>query len=67
MDASDNKQIIKEAFDGLAKADPTAFVEAMSDDLTWIIEGQCERSSASITGPFTSDRCSLTPASTGGG
>ena len=44
MDASDNKQIVKLAFDGLARADPTAFVEAMSEDLTWIIEGQSKLS-----------------------
>lgn len=40
MTASDNKRIIAEAFDGLAKADPRAFVGAMANDVTWVIEGQ---------------------------
>ncbi len=40
MGASENKRTVTQAFDGLAQADPTAFIEAMSEDLTWIIEGQ---------------------------
>ena len=40
--AADNKSIIAEAFDGLSRADPRAFLDAMSDDFTWIIEGQSE-------------------------
>jgi ketosteroid isomerase-like protein len=40
MSGSDNKRIIAEAFDGLARADATAFLDAMADDFTWIIEGQ---------------------------
>lgn len=39
-----NKQIIKEAFDGLARGDPTAFIDAMADNFTWIIEGQSKLS-----------------------
>jgi uncharacterized protein len=37
--AVENKRIIAEAFDGLARADARAFIGAMADDLTWIIEG----------------------------
>lgn len=40
MSTSENKQVIQQAFDGLAKADPHAFVEAMADDLVWTIKGQ---------------------------
>ena len=36
---ADNKRIIAQAFDGLARADPTAFVDSMADDIVWIIEG----------------------------
>jgi uncharacterized protein len=39
-----NKQIIKQAFDGLARGDPTAFINAMADDFTWIIESQSKLS-----------------------
>jgi hypothetical protein len=39
-DSADNRRIIAEAFDGLARADPTAFVGSMADDIVWIIEGQ---------------------------
>lgn len=38
--ADDNKRIIARAFDGLASADPTAFIDSMADDIVWIIEGQ---------------------------
>ena len=38
--AADNKRIIREAFDGLARADARAFIDAMADDFTWIIEGR---------------------------
>ena len=41
MTAVDNKRIIAEAFDGLSRADARAFIDAMADDFTWIIEGQC--------------------------
>jgi uncharacterized protein len=41
MSAAENKRIIAEAFDGLSRADPRALLEAMADDFTWIIEGQC--------------------------
>ena len=41
MSAAENKAIIARAFDGLAEADATAFLDAMADDFTWIIEGQC--------------------------
>ena len=37
---ANNKQIIQQAFDGLARADARAFVDAMAEDFTWIIEGQ---------------------------
>jgi ketosteroid isomerase-like protein len=40
--APDNKGIIAEAFDGLARGDGRAFIGAMADDFTWIIEGQWE-------------------------
>lgn len=40
MSAQNNTRIIREAFDGLARADPTAFLAAMADSFTWIIEGQ---------------------------
>ena len=36
----DNKQIIKKAFDGLARADADDFIGAMAENFTWIIEGQ---------------------------
>jgi len=39
--SAENKRIIAEAFDGLARADARAFLDAMADDFTWIIEGQC--------------------------
>jgi ketosteroid isomerase-like protein len=39
-EAASNKRIISEAFDGLARADPTAFLAAMADDVTWTIMGQ---------------------------
>lgn len=40
MTAADNKRIIAGAFDGLAQADPTAFLDAMADDMAWVIMGQ---------------------------
>jgi uncharacterized protein len=39
LSAAENKTIIARAFAGLADADPAAFIEAMADDFTWIIEG----------------------------
>ena len=39
-DSAQNKRIITQAFDGLERADPTAFVDSMADDIVWIIEGQ---------------------------
>ena len=42
MSAATNRLIIEEAFIGLAKADPTAFVAAMADDLAWEIMGQSD-------------------------
>ena len=44
MSADDNKRIVGPAFDGLARADPTAFIGAMADDIVWIIEGQSKMS-----------------------
>lgn len=40
MPAADNKQLLRAAFDGLAKADATAFLDLMADDFVWIVEGQ---------------------------
>lgn len=40
MTAADNKRILRAAFDGLAEADATAFLDLMADDFCWIIEGQ---------------------------
>lgn len=40
MTAADNKQLLRTAFDGLANADATAFLDLMADDFCWIIEGQ---------------------------
>ena len=40
-DAAENKRIIAQAFEGLARADATAFLDVMADDFTWIITGQC--------------------------
>lgn len=40
MTPADNKRIVAEAFDGLSRADPTAFIDAMADDMVWIVEGQ---------------------------
>ena len=44
MSADDNKRIVGQAFDGLARADPTAFIDSMADDIVWIIEGQSKMS-----------------------
>ncbi len=38
--AADNKRAVRHAFDGLAEADATAFLELMADDFSWIIEGR---------------------------
>ena len=35
-----NKRLLRTAFDGLAQADATAFLNLMADDFSWIIEGQ---------------------------
>lgn len=35
-----NKSLLRAAFDGLANADATAFLDLMADDFTWIVEGQ---------------------------
>ena len=42
--AANNRSIVAEAFDGLSRGDPTVFIDAMADDLTWIIEGQSRMS-----------------------
>ena len=44
MSPEQNKRIIAQAFDGLERADPTAFVDSMADDIVWIIEGQSKLS-----------------------
>lgn len=44
MSADDNKRIVTQAFDDLARADPTAFVDSMADEIVWIIEGQSKLS-----------------------
>ena len=40
MAADENRRIIAEAFDGLSRGDARAFIDAMADGFTWIIEGQ---------------------------
>lgn len=40
MSADDNKRLLRAAFDGLAEADATAFLDLMAEDFCWIIEGQ---------------------------
>ncbi len=40
MTAEDNKRLLRGAFDGLAEADATAFLDLTADDFCWIIEGQ---------------------------
>lgn len=40
LTADDNKRLLCTAFEGLAKADATAFLDLMADDFSWIIEGQ---------------------------
>lgn len=40
MSAADNKQLLRNAFDGLANADASAFLELMAEDFSWIVEGQ---------------------------
>lgn len=40
MTSAENRRIIAEAFDGLARADARAFIGAMAEDFSWIIEGQ---------------------------
>ena len=40
MTAAHNKRLLRAAFDGLAQADGTAFLDLMADDFSWIIEGQ---------------------------
>src|SRR5574338_1606694 len=42
VNAATNRSIIEEAFNGLARGDPTAFVSAMSDELNWQIMGQSD-------------------------
>jgi ketosteroid isomerase-like protein len=39
-EATHNKRIVSDAFDGLARADATAFLDLMTDDFVWIVEGQ---------------------------
>lgn len=40
--ASANKAILAEAFEGLAKADPTAFMAAMDENLIWDVKGSSQ-------------------------
>lgn len=40
MSVDENRRLVREAFDGLAKADATAFLDLMADDFSWIVEGQ---------------------------
>lgn len=44
MPTEQNRRIIEQAFDGLSRADPSAFIDAMADDIVWIIEGQSKLS-----------------------
>ncbi len=39
MSASDNKQLMQNIFDGLAKGDSRLLVESMDDDFRWILTG----------------------------
>ena len=38
--ADENRRLVSQAFDGLAEADATAFLELMADDFCWIVEGR---------------------------
>lgn len=40
MTAAANKTLIARAFDRLAEGDPTLFIEAMDDELVWIVTGE---------------------------
>ena len=40
MSAQENKKIMQRAMDALAKGDGRPFLEAMADDVTWIISGE---------------------------
>ncbi len=40
MTAEANKALIRTAFDGLAQADASAFLDLMGDEFCWIVEGQ---------------------------
>ena len=40
MTPAENKALLRAAFDRLARADATAFLDLMADDFCWIIEGQ---------------------------
>ena len=42
MTAASNRAVIETAFNGLANADPSAFVAAMADDLAWEIMGKSD-------------------------
>lgn len=39
MSAAENKRLVKEAFDGLAEADPARFLDLFADDIVWIVTG----------------------------
>ena len=39
-ESTGNKQLLRAAFDGLARADATAFLDLMADDFCWVVEGQ---------------------------
>ena len=38
--ADDNRRLLRQAFDRLAEADASAFLDLMADDFCWIVEGQ---------------------------
>lgn len=40
MHEADNKQLLRNAFDGLAHSDASAFLDLMAEDFCWIVEGQ---------------------------
>lgn len=40
MTAAANKALIARAFDRLSEGDPTLFIDAMADDIVWIVTGQ---------------------------
>ena len=42
MTAAENKRIIERAFEAMANADPALFIDAMAEDVVWIVTGQSQ-------------------------